>query len=78
MIIYKWLENGPIGFAIPVEGEPQKFVAGCGTDFILVTWDEHKNVTKSIPKVLTIVDNDRNGTRWNDGKADSLGRFWGG
>lgn len=72
------LANGPVGVAIPVEGEPNKFVAGCNTDFILVTWESDKNVSKSYPQTLTTVDTDRSGTRWNDGKVDSSGRFWGG
>ncbi|OAD58558.1 Regucalcin [Eufriesea mexicana] len=54
------------------------FIAGSGTDFIRVTWDGHKNFTKSAPETLAIVDTNRNNTRWNDGKVDSSGRFWGG
>ena len=72
------IENGPVGVAIPVEGEPNKLVAGTATDFILVNWDATSNVTKSVVQTLAVVDTDRNGTRWNDGKADSSGRFWGG
>ena len=73
-----FIENGPVGFAIPIRGEPNKFVAGSGTDFILATLDSHENTTESLPEILAVVDTDRNGTRWNDGKADSSGRFWGG
>lgn len=63
---------------IPVEGEPGKLVAGSGTDFVEISWDGTTNVTRAVPDTLAIVDRDRNGTRWNDGKADSFGRFWGG
>lgn len=73
-----YIENGPVGVAIPVQDEPDKFVAGSGTDFVLVTWDSGLNQAKASARVLTTVDKDRNGTRWNDGKADSSGRFWGG
>ncbi|CAK9817796.1 Rgn [Anthophora plagiata] len=73
-----YIENGPIGFVVPIEGEPDKLIAGSGTDFILVTWDGHNNNTKALPETLAIVDRDRKGTRWNDGKVDSSGRFWGG
>nr|XP_033337549.1 uncharacterized protein LOC117226889 [Megalopta genalis] len=73
-----YIENGPVGVAVPVYDEPDKFVAGSGTDFVLVTWNSHKNVTRSISQTLAIVDTNRNGTRWNDGKVDSSGRFWGG
>ncbi|KZC11423.1 Regucalcin, partial [Dufourea novaeangliae] len=72
------IENGPVGFAMPVEEEPQKFVAGSATDFLLITWNGDSNFTQSLPETLAIVDKDRKGTRWNDGKADSSGRFWGG
>ncbi|CAL7942674.1 unnamed protein product [Xylocopa violacea] len=73
-----YIETGPVGVAVPVEGEPNKFVAGAGTDFILVEWDTVSNVTRSTPQTLAVVDTDRNNTRWNDGKVDSSGRFWGG
>ena len=73
-----YIENGPVGVAIPVEGEPNKLVAGTATDFVLVTWDANRNVTQSVVETLAVVDTDRKGTRWNDGKADSSGRFWGG
>lgn len=73
-----YIANGPVGVAVPVHDEPNKFVAGTGTDFALITWDSHKNVTRAISQTLTVVDTNRNGTRWNDGKVDSSGRFWGG
>ncbi|XP_017787470.1 PREDICTED: regucalcin-like [Habropoda laboriosa] len=73
-----YIENGPVGYAIPVEGEHDKLIAGSGTDFILVSWNGQNNNTKSLPETLAIVDLDRKGTRWNDGKVDSSGRFWGG
>ncbi|XP_043260983.1 uncharacterized protein LOC122402343 [Colletes gigas] len=73
-----YIENGPVGVTVPVEGEPNKLVAGAGTDFILVTWNGDKNVSRAAPETLTVVDLNRNGTRWNDGKVDSSGRFWGG
>lgn len=71
-------ENGPVGVAVPVEDEPNKFVAGSGTDFVLVTWDSGFNLTKASSKILATVEAKQNGTRWNDGKVDSSGRFWGG
>ncbi|KAL2747294.1 regucalcin-like isoform X1 [Vespula maculifrons] len=73
-----YIENGPVGVAVPVEDEPNKFVAGSGTDFVLVTWDSGLNLTKASSKVLSTVDKNRKNTRWNDGKVDSSGRFWGG
>ncbi|KAK2589271.1 hypothetical protein KPH14_007826 [Odynerus spinipes] len=73
-----YIENGPTGVAIPVQDESDKFVAGSGTDFVLVTWDSGLNQAKAPTRVLATVDKNRNGTRWNDGKIDSSGRFWGG
>ncbi|XP_076220993.1 LOW QUALITY PROTEIN: uncharacterized protein LOC116425964 [Nomia melanderi] len=73
-----YISNGPVGVAVPVQGEPHKFVAGTATDFVLISWNPDRNVTKSSPETLAVVDKDRNGTRWNDGKVDSSGRFWGG
>lgn len=73
-----YIENGPVGVAIPVYDEPDKFVAGSGTDFVLVTWDSGFSKATASASILTTVDTNRNGTRWNDGKVDSSGRFWGG
>ncbi|XP_076237586.1 uncharacterized protein LOC143181185 [Calliopsis andreniformis] len=73
-----YIANGPVGFLARVQGEPHKFVAGAATDFVLINWDSYENYTRSAPETLTVVDRDRNGTRWNDGKADSSGRIWAG
>ncbi|XP_034185221.2 uncharacterized protein LOC117606630 [Osmia lignaria lignaria] len=73
-----YIDKGPVGVAVPVEGEPDKLVAGVATKFVLVNWDGQKNYIKSPLETLAVVDTDRNGTRWNDGKVDSSGRFWGG
>lgn len=78
MLACIYVEKGPIGVAIPVQGENDKLIAGVATDFVLINWDGQTNFTKSPPETLTTVDTDRNGTRWNDGKVDSSGRFWGG
>lgn len=61
-----------------MEDEPNTFVAGSGIDFVLVTWDSGFNLTKASSKILATVEAKQNGTRWNDGKVDSSGRFWGG
>lgn len=77
-VTHTYIENGPVGVAIPVEDEPNKFVAGSGTDFTLVTWDSEFNLTKASTQVFATVDKGHKGNRWNDGKVDSSGRFWGG
>lgn len=70
--------RGSVGVVIPVENKPEQFVVGWDTNFTLIDWkdDENKNVTSS--KILLTVDEDRPETRWNDGKVDSSGRFYGG
>lgn len=70
--------NGPVGVAIPVLGTDDKLVAGAGLNFLSVTWDGKTNATSPKVEVLATVDQNLEGNRWNDGKVDSLGRFWGG
>lgn len=67
-----------VGVAIPVAGKKNTFVAGAGVDFVEVTWDPATNNSNPGIKVLASIDSDRNGTRFNDGKIDPKGRFWGG
>ncbi|KZC11422.1 Regucalcin, partial [Dufourea novaeangliae] len=71
-----FIENGPVGFIVPVDGVPNKFIAGSSTDIVLVTWDG-KDISKCETKTLLTVG-DRTETRWNDAKVDSTGRLWGG
>ncbi|KAI4503564.1 hypothetical protein M0802_000967 [Mischocyttarus mexicanus] len=77
-ITHTYIENGPVGVAVPVEDDPNKFIVAAGTDFTIITWDSEVNVTKASTEVLTTVDKNHKDNRWNDGKVDSSGRFWGG
>lgn len=61
-----------------MEGSSDTLVAGCGTDFMLISWDGKKDVTKCTAKTLLSTDSSKTETRWNDGKVDSCGRLWGG
>lgn len=70
--------DGPVGVAVPVDGSTNKFVAGCGTNFVLFTWDSNTTLQSCPTQVLAKVDTEKTGTRINDGKVDSCGRFWGG
>lgn len=70
--------NGHLGVAVPVAGKKNTFVGGAGTDFVEITWNPKWNNPKPRIKVLATVDGDRQGTRFNDGKVDPKGRFWGG
>lgn len=73
-----FVENGPVGFAIPIDDAPGQFIAGAGRDFVRVSWNGERNTTKVPVEILVTVDQDHEGNRWNDGKVDSAGRFWGG
>lgn len=70
--------NGPLSVAIPVAGKKNTFVGGAGTEFVKITWNPKTNDRNPQIKVLACVDVDRMGTRFNDGKIDPKGRFWGG
>lgn len=67
-----------MGVAIPVEDSPDTLVAGSGVDIVLVTWDGEKNSTNPPVRKLKSVKKFNEGTRMNDGKVDSSGRFWAG
>ena len=72
------VDAGPIGFAIPVDGASGKWVAGVGTDLVLLAWDGEKDLAKSAPQTLVTLESDPLQTRWNDAKVDKSGRLWGG
>lgn len=61
---------------MPLDGSPYEFVAGVGTDLVLVSWDGEQDEENVTTKVLCSVDVGSNQTRINDGKVDSSGRFW--
>lgn len=61
---------------IPVEGTTDKFVAGNGTDIVLLTWDGETDVISVPTKKLASIDTDRSDTQTDDGKCDSTGRLW--
>ena len=71
-----FLENGPVGAAVPVENSPNSFVAGSGTDLVLVTWDCEKNAKSPPIRILGSVEKGCEDNRFNDGKCDPSGRFW--
>ncbi|CAK9818087.1 rgn [Anthophora quadrimaculata] len=71
-----FIENGPVGFVIPIEGSTSKLVAGAGLDFLLLSWDGEKNLEKCTPRTLVTADSNPAETRWNDAKVDSFGRLW--
>lgn len=72
------VENGPVGFVIPVEGSTNKFVAGSSIDIVVLSWDSEKTLASCTPQILVSADSNRTEIRFNDGKADSSGRVWAG
>ena len=73
-----FVENGPVGFVIPVEGSTNNFVVGSGIDVMLFSWNSEKDLAICTPQTLTTADGKRAEIRWNDGKVDSSGRLWAG
>ena len=73
-----YVESGPVGFVVPVDGASGKLVAGVGTDLVLIEWDGEKNLAKCATQTLVTLESDPLKTRWNDGKVDKSGRLWGG
>ena len=68
-----------IGFAVPVEGKENTFVAGLKKRVVLVTWDgksEQPQLVENLFEVQKDVKKDY--LRINDGKADPTGRVWAG
>lgn len=64
-----------VGAVIPIQGTKTKFLIGAGTSLAVLTWNG-RNVTSPFIQILTIVDRDKPGNRFNDGKADAVGRLW--
>ena len=70
--------NGPVSYIIGVDRSIDYFIIGCVKNMTLIRWKIDNNASVSIVNTLTTVDDDRADTRFNDGKIDIAGRFWGG
>ncbi|KAK9298961.1 hypothetical protein QLX08_007876 [Tetragonisca angustula] len=77
-LTFTFIENGPVGFVIPVEGSTNKFVAGCSVDLVVFSWDSEKTLASCTAQILASTDCNRTEIRFNDGKVDSSGRVWAG
>lgn len=73
-----FLDCGPVGFAIPLSGRNNTFIAGCKTSIIIVYWDPSTNNPNPEYHVISQVDQDISDTRFNDAKVDPRGRLWAG
>lgn len=68
-----------IGFALPVEGQPNVFVAGLKKRIVLATWDGKSETPEIVENLLEVQrDVKIDELRINDGKADPSGRVWAG
>lgn len=68
-----------IGFALPVEGRPNVFVAGLKKRIVLATWDGKSETPELVENLLEVQrDVKIDELRINDGKADPSGRVWAG
>ena len=68
-----------VGFAVPVQGKQNTFLAGLKMRVVLVTWDgssEHPQLVENLFEVQRELKKDY--LRINDGKADPSGRVWAG
>lgn len=66
-----------MGLVIPVQGTEDQFLVAIGRKLVIVTWD---GVSKKISRreELVEVENEPEvvNNRFNDGKADPIGRLW--
>lgn len=65
-----------VSLIIPVEGERNTFLITMGCEVALIVWDGVCTKVSSIEKLGSVENID--GNRFNDGKADALGRLWAG
>ncbi|KAE8742989.1 regulacin-like (variant) [Frankliniella occidentalis] len=68
-----------VGFAVPVDGRPNVFVAGLKRRIVLVTWDGRSETPEIVENLLEVQKDVKvDLLRINDGKADPNGRIWAG
>lgn len=65
-----------VSFIIPVEGEKDKFAVGIGHRVGVLSWDGFATSAKIDRSVFEVESEDKlKGNRFNDGKADPVGRL---
>ncbi|XP_017785409.1 PREDICTED: regucalcin-like [Nicrophorus vespilloides] len=73
------IEGGPVTLLVPVEGTTDQFLISVGRKLEVVTWDGiSKKVSRQEHLLEVETEADVRGNRWNDGKADPVGRLWAG
>ncbi|XP_066996894.2 regucalcin [Anabrus simplex] len=71
------LEGGEVSLVIPVADTEDKFVVSVGLHLVLLTWNGVDEDPDNV-EYITSVEADKDGNRFNDGKADRCGRIWAG
>lgn len=66
-----------VSFIIPVANTTDKYAIGIGQRVGIIHWDG-KSSKACLESIAFQVDHGKNGTRFNDAKADPTGRFYGG
>lgn len=66
-----------VSFIIPVANTTDKYAIGIGQRVGIIHWDG-KSTKACLESIAFQVDQGKNGTRFNDAKADPMGRFYGG
>lgn len=66
---------GRLGFCLPIEGHPNKYLTGYEHDLVIVKWDGKSETAEIQCKQLRVV-NDVSGDYVHDGRADSHGRLY--
>lgn len=56
-------------------GRKHRFIIGKGRELAMLKWTG-QNTTSPLIQTFTSVDQDKPGNRFNDGKADAIGRLW--
>lgn len=64
-----------VSVIIPIKNTSNEFLIGRGTGLTRLTWNGENTTSPGID-VLSMVDQDKPGNRFNDGKADATGRLW--
>jgi sugar lactone lactonase YvrE len=59
---------------VPLEGG--RLAVGVGRKLQLFNWANFSSTLQRSPRVVTAIEQDKPGNRFNDGKADRNGRIW--
>lgn len=73
------IEGGQVTLLVPVEGSNDRFLISIGRKLVIVRWDGKSDTVSSMENLLEVENQpEYQGNRFNDGKADPVGRLWAG